>query len=113
MKTIEKLAELVLASRLRRLSDVFMQDTEQIYRNLNLEFEPKWFPVFYLLSEKSPLSIMAISEELEVSHPGVIQIIKELEKNGLVFSEKDASDNRKRMVALSEKGRAILPRLQL
>ena len=113
MKTIEKLAELALASRLRRLNDVFMQDTERIYRNLNLEFEPKWFPVFYLLSEKSPLSIMAISEELGVSHPGVIQIIKELEKSGLVFSEKDASDNRKRMVALSEKGLEMLPRLQL
>ncbi len=113
MKTIEKLAELALASRLRRLSDVFMQDTERIYRNLNLEFEPKWFPVFYLLSEKSPLSIMAISEELGVSHPGVIQIIKELEKSGLVFSEKDASDNRKRMVAVSEKGLEMLPRLQL
>jgi DNA-binding MarR family transcriptional regulator/predicted GNAT family N-acyltransferase len=113
MKTIEKLGELALASRLRRLSDVFMQDTERIYRNLNLEFEPKWFPVFYALSEKGPLSIMAISEELEVSHPGVIQIIKELEKSGLVFSEKDASDNRKRMVALSEKGLEILPRLQL
>ncbi len=113
MKTIEKLGELALASRLRRLSDVFMQDTERIYRNLNLEFEPKWFPVFYLLSEKSPLSIMAISEELGVSHPGVIQIIKELEKSGLVFSEKDASDNRKRMVAVSEKGLEMLPRLQL
>jgi DNA-binding MarR family transcriptional regulator/predicted GNAT family N-acyltransferase len=112
MKIIEKLGVLALGSRLRRLSDVLMQDVEKVYKHFNLEFEPKWFPVFYLLSENGPLSIMAISEELEVSHPGVIQIIKELEKQGLVFSEKDAQDNRKRLVSLTEKGRNLVPQLE-
>jgi DNA-binding MarR family transcriptional regulator/GNAT superfamily N-acetyltransferase len=112
MKIIEKLGVLALGSRLKRLSDVLMQDVEKVYKHFNLEFEPKWFPVFYLLSENGSLSIMAISEELEVSHPGVIQIIKELEKQGLVFSEKDAQDNRKRLVSLTEKGRNLVPQLE-
>jgi DNA-binding MarR family transcriptional regulator/predicted GNAT family N-acyltransferase len=112
MKIIEKLGVLALGSRLKRLSDVLMQDVEKVYKHFNLEFEPKWFPVFYLLSENGPLSIMAVSEELEVSHPGVIQIIKELEKQGLVFSEKDAQDNRKRLVSLTEKGHNLVPQLE-
>lgn len=112
MKTIEKLGELALASRLRRLSDYFMNETERIYKHLDADFNPKWFPVFHLLTETSPLSIMAISEELEVSHPAVIQVLKELEKEGLVQSEKDAKDNRKRMASLTQKGLDLVPRLR-
>lgn len=112
MKTIEKLGELALGSRLRRLSDTMMNDVEKVYKNLGLDFNPKWFPIFYLLSENPPLSIMAISEELEVSHPSVIQILKELEKQGLVQSEKNTLDNRKRMVTLSQNGHDLLPQLR-
>ena len=112
MNVFNELAELALASRLRRLSDVFMRDVTQVYRNYGLDFEPKWFPLFYLLTQKSPVGIMEAAEALDISHPALIQLAKELEKAGYVQSAKDETDSRKRRLVLSQKGQDLLPELQ-
>ncbi len=111
MKTFEKLAELALGSRLMRLSDMMMKDVSQIYQEFGFKFESKWFTVFYLLSEKDALSIMEIAEDLEISHPAVIQIAKELEKEGLIQSKKSEHDHRKRFLSLTQKGKDLRPHL--
>ncbi|NJK95340.1 MAG: hypothetical protein HC905_10870 [Bacteroidales bacterium] len=47
----EKLGELVIASRLRRLSERFVLDIGNIYKSRNIDFEPGWFHIMFLLSE--------------------------------------------------------------
>jgi DNA-binding MarR family transcriptional regulator len=59
------------------------------------------------------LGIMEIAQKLNISHPAVIQLAKELEKKGWISSTKSKEDARKRLLKLSKKGLLLLPQLQL
>jgi DNA-binding MarR family transcriptional regulator len=110
---ISELGALAMGSRLKRMSDTVMRGGAEIYRSNNIDFEPKWFPLFYLLSkEERELGIMEIAEKLNISHPAVIQLAKELEKQGWILSKKSKKDARKRFLQLTPKGRDFLPQLQ-
>jgi DNA-binding MarR family transcriptional regulator/N-acetylglutamate synthase-like GNAT family acetyltransferase len=112
MDLIKQLGSLALASRLKRLSDRLMRDGSRIYREEGLDFEPRWFAVFYLLSQKSPLSVTEIAHQLRVTHPAVNQVAGMMEKADLLVSRKDRSDERKRLLSLSPSGKALLTRLK-
>ncbi|MBC7921877.1 MAG: bifunctional helix-turn-helix transcriptional regulator/GNAT family N-acetyltransferase [Ferruginibacter sp.] len=112
MNLMDQLGPLAVGSRLKRLSDTFMRQASAVYRAFDLDFEPKWFTVFYPLAERSPLSITEIAEQLGFSHPAIIQLANELEQKGLVRSEKSGGDSRKRMLVLTDQGKAMLPDLQ-
>lgn len=109
-----ELGPLIIASRLKRMSDYIMRAGAEFYRSNGIEFEPKWFPLYYLLSkEEEELGIMEIAQKLNISHPGVIQLAKELEKKGWISSTKSKTDARKRLLKLSKKGLALLPKLKV
>ena len=112
MDLIKQLGLLALASRLKRLSDRLMRDGSRIYEEQGLNFEPRWFTVFYLLSRKSPLAVTKVARELRVSHPAVNQVATAMEKAGLLVSQKDKSDERKRLLSLSPSGEALLTKLK-
>jgi DNA-binding MarR family transcriptional regulator len=112
MDLISELGTLAFASRLKRLSDWGMQSTLDVYKFYEIDFEPRFFPLFYYLSQKGEASIMELAENLNVSHPAVIQIARDLEKKGLIISKKSAEDARKRNLKLSKKGKNLLPKLQ-
>ncbi|MCU0467858.1 MAG: MarR family transcriptional regulator [Arcicella sp.] len=112
MDIIAELGTLAFASRLKRLSDWGMQSTLDVYKFYQVDFEPRFFPLYYYLSQKSEASIMELAENLNISHPAVIQIAKDLEKKGLIISKKSAEDARKRNLKLSKKGKNLLPILQ-
>jgi DNA-binding MarR family transcriptional regulator len=112
MDFLKQLGSLALSSRMRRLADRMSQDVTLLYRDADLAFEPRWFTVFYLLSQHAPMGVVEISRMLGISHPAVNQIAGELIDHGLVYSLKDATDKRKRLLALSDQGRAMLPTLQ-
>lgn len=109
MKTLGALA---LGSRFRRLSDQLMQDGILIYRDANLDFEPKWFPVFMHLKEMGPTAVMDIARGLGITHPSVNQIAKEMTSAGLIAAYKDTSDKRKRVLALTSAGKAKIRELE-
>lgn len=112
MNFIKQLDELAFATRLKILTDRLIQDAAKIYKSLDIDFEPRWFSIFYLLNAKSPLSITEISSELSISQPAVTQIADILTKKGLVSHVKDKRDTRKRMLTLSKKGKELLPKLE-
>ncbi len=112
MDLIRQLGSLALASRLKRLSDRLMRDGFRIYMEQGLDFEPRWFTVFYLLSQKSPLAVTKIARELRISHPAVNQVANAMEKAGLLVSQKDKADERKRLLSLSSSGKALVTKLK-
>lgn len=112
MDLISDLGALALGSRLKRLSDRMMKSVSEIYRSSGIDFESKWFPLFYLLSKEGEKGIMEIAEILHISHPGVIQLAKEMEKAGWIVSEKSGQDARKRHLKLTEKAWKNLPQLE-
>lgn len=105
MDLIRELGALSLASRLKRLSDLLMQDGIRIYKSTGSEFQPKWFPVYYHLAEKGPSSVMSLTTSLGISHPSINQIVNEMIKAGFVAAYKDTKDKRKRVLALTQQGK--------
>src|SRR4029077_4264913 len=109
---IDELAELAIGARMKRLYDSLSKDVMKIYAEHNLDFETKYFTLFYLISKRGSISIMDIADELSLSHPGVINLAKELEKKGYIQSMKSPEDNRKRLLCLSKKGVKALPEFE-
>ena len=113
MDIFRELGELALSNRLKRLSDRLMQDGIRIYRDAGVEFEPRWFPLYYYLIVQGPSAVMDIAKGLGIGHPAVSQVAKEMIAAGLLASYKDARDKRKRLLAMTMKGRGLLPEMQI
>lgn len=113
MDILKQLGEIALGSRLKRLSDQIMKGGTEVYKANNIAFEPKWFPVYYLLTQKDNLGIMEIAAEIGVKHPTVSQTVKELEKIGYLKSTVAPHDARKKIMVLTNKGLELLPEIEL
>jgi DNA-binding MarR family transcriptional regulator/GNAT superfamily N-acetyltransferase len=108
MDFIKELGYLAVASRMKRLTDRFMRGGSLVYKSLGIDFEPRWFIVFYLIhTQEVPLSITEIANSLKISHPAVIQTTQMLIKKGLIKSFPDSQDRRIRRLAITEKGKKL------
>lgn len=112
MDFLKELGHLAIASRMKGLTDRLLRGGSEAYRYLDLDFEPRWFTLFYLLStESSPLSIQEIADALKVSHPAVIQTAHMLVKRGLIRSYQDETDRRKRRLEITPQGKELAAEL--
>ncbi|HMQ68930.1 MAG TPA: bifunctional helix-turn-helix transcriptional regulator/GNAT family N-acetyltransferase [Ignavibacteria bacterium] len=111
MSFIKQLGYLAIGTRFRVLTDRLMQDADKIYMSLDLEFEPRWFAVFYLINKNSPVTITEITEELGYSQPAVTQIANSLIKKKLIRAVKSKNDSRKKFITITEKGKALIEKL--
>jgi DNA-binding MarR family transcriptional regulator/predicted N-acetyltransferase YhbS len=109
---MDELGELAFASRLKRLSERLFRDGSEIYRDHAVEFEAKWFPVLYLLGRESPLPLTDVARALRLTHPAVSRMASEMTSRGLVRSEKDPGDERKRLLCLTGEGKELRKRLE-
>lgn len=112
MDFFNKTGRLAIGSRLRMLTEKITEDSANIYKLYNIEMQPKWFPVFYVLSQGEAMIITEIAKEIGHSHPSVSKIISEMVKQGLVTEQKDKTDGRRNMVSLSAKGKAITEKIK-
>ena len=112
MNVINELGVLAIATRLQRLAEQMRKDGLLIYKAHGVDFEPKWFPVIYTLHVKPGLSVVEVSAEIGYSHPSTITLLKELEKQKLIKSGKDKTDERKRLVQLTEKGKVLINQMK-
>ncbi len=112
MDIIKQLGPLALASRFRRLADWLYKDAPRIYREMCVDFEPRWFPLFYLLKESGSVPVTEAASALGFSHPAINQIAGQMAKRGLLESVKDKKDERKRLLRLTRKGKAALSSLE-
>ena len=107
MDVMQQLGALPLASRLRRLYERLARDGTRIYHEQKLGFEPRWFPVYYLLLHRPHMAVTEIAQEVGLSHPAVIQAAGAMEKAGLLVSHHDRKDERKRLLSLSQEGKRL------
>ncbi|AXT20331.1 GNAT family N-acetyltransferase [Flavobacteriaceae bacterium AU392] len=109
----DQIGEMALGSRLRFLSDALTEDAKRVYDLYDVELKPKWFPVFYFLSNQDKgKSITSIANEIRHSHPSVIKIVREMSENGLVTEQKDSSDGRINNILLTQKAIDISVKIQ-
>jgi DNA-binding MarR family transcriptional regulator len=112
MNVINELGILAIATRLQRLAEQMRKDGLLIYKAHGVDFEPKWFPIIYTLHVKPVLSVVELAAEIGYSHPSTITLLKELEKQKLVKSGKDKTDERKRLVQLTGKGQELIKQMK-
>lgn len=107
MNFYQKTGKLALGSRLRHLSELITDEAAQIYQLYGIAFQPRWFPVFYILSEGQGKTITQLAQEIGHSHVSVSQIVKEMVKQGYAVEKSDPKDGRKTVAKLSKTGKAI------
>jgi len=112
MNFYQDLGFLVFGSRLKRLGDIFINDVNRIYKDHKIEFDASWFPVFYILSHKEEISIKEISDNLNVSHSAISQLINNLHQKGLIKSVVSKKDARHKAITFTAKGEKLLQKIQ-
>ncbi|MGE9310193.1 bifunctional helix-turn-helix transcriptional regulator/GNAT family N-acetyltransferase [Niabella sp. CJ426] len=107
MNIFDKTGKMAIGSRLRLLTAKITDDASKIYELYNVDFSPKWFPVFFVLSEEGAKTITEIAELIGHSQPSVTKIIKEMARAGLVKDNLKSNDKRKNVAGLTEKGKKL------
>nr|WP_068891773.1 bifunctional helix-turn-helix transcriptional regulator/GNAT family N-acetyltransferase [Pedobacter panaciterrae] len=113
MNFFDKTGKMALGSRLRLMTAKITDDAARIYELYNVEFSPKWFPVFFILSEDGEKTITEIANEIGHSQPSVSKIIQEMTVAGLVQENRESPDKRRNVVALTNKGTEISKQIKI
>lgn len=104
--------KMALGSRLRRLSENITEAASKVYQLYNVDLQPKWFPVFYTLTQKDKSSVTEIAIFVGQSHVSVSNIAKEMRKAGLITLTKSDADARVSELELTEKGKTLIPSIE-
>ena len=112
MKSFNELGHIALGTALRQLAAQVSKDAENTYAKFGFAIEPKWFPVFYVLASKGADSVVNIAKEINHSHVSVSKIAKEMKARDLIESYKSSDDSRVTLVALNDKAKAMVPKME-
>lgn len=111
MDVVAELGELALASRLRRLSELLMKEASELYEELEVDFQARWFALFHTLHHQGPMSVTELAEALGLSHPAISKIAEQLIRRRLLQQHTDPKDERRRLLALTSDGQRLRKRL--
>ncbi|KGO93601.1 bifunctional helix-turn-helix transcriptional regulator/GNAT family N-acetyltransferase [Flavobacterium subsaxonicum] len=113
MNLFDKTGKMALGSRLRLLTAKVTEEASKIYELYDVEFNPKWFPIFFVLSEGNPKTITEIATEVGHSQPSVTKIIKEMVLSGLVQENLKSTDKRRNVAGLTDKGSELAEKIKI
>ena len=108
MSLIDDLGNLFLVSRLERLSENLKKDANLIFKEHFKGIKYKWYGTLYVIYMKPDISIVELANELSYAHPTIIETLKEMEKENLIKSSVYKTDNRRRILALTPKGKRMI-----
>lgn len=108
MTFYQNVGELILGTRLKRLSDRLLTDISKIYKSKEIPFEPSWFPVFYLLDNKEKLSVSELAQITGITQSGASQMVTLLVRKGLIEYSHDEADKRVRYFSFTPEGLSLL-----
>lgn len=112
MDHMQRFGSLSLGSRLRRLSDQLIADVVEIYQARGIPLHPTFFPLFGLLHSEGAMPVTRAAELLNVSHPAISKIARKMIDEGLIQKTPDPADERRQLLALTEKSEALLGDIQ-
>ena len=103
---------LPLGSRLKRVGERLQAETAQFLLGEGIDMPKGVWPLLVTLDQDGPLAIGDLASALGVSQPGVTRSIRQLEEAGIVEAVREGGDQRRKPVAITEKGAAILAKAQ-
>nr|WP_321237486.1 GNAT family N-acetyltransferase [uncultured Psychroserpens sp.] len=111
--SINSLGYLSIGSQMRRTYEKLQSEGDKIYNSINLNFKSSWFPIFYTIANSNRyLSVMEITDRISYSRITVKNVVKELEKEGLIEIKSNPNDKRSKLFKLTKKGENLKPRLE-
>lgn len=113
MDFFDKVGKVALGSRLRLMTASITDDAAKIYELYGVDFMPKWFPVFYVLTEEREITITEIANEIGHSQPSVSKIVQEMITAGLVEENEKTNDKRRNIVVLTKQGLLLAKKIKL
>ncbi|MDY7233329.1 MarR family winged helix-turn-helix transcriptional regulator [Hyalangium rubrum] len=108
----DKAGAAAVGARLRRLSERIDREATELYAELGVKFEQRWFGTMNLLDLYGPLTVGELAQALGITHVSVSQTRDSLQRSGLTTSDVDPSDGRRRTVRLTKEGKALVARLK-
>ncbi|HMS65716.1 MAG TPA: helix-turn-helix domain-containing GNAT family N-acetyltransferase [Ignavibacteria bacterium] len=111
MNIISQLGFIALGTRFRVITDRLMQDADKVYKSMGIDFEPRWFTVFFLINQRKQITTTELSEMLGYSQPAITQIVNSLLKKKIVKVVKSKNDSRKKFITIAPKGDEMLLKL--
>ena len=101
-----------LGTQLRHLIELLDGAVQQSYVDAGLEYRPRYTPVMRALAQQQSATVGQLAELAGITQPAATQTVALMKKEGLVQVDASGRDGRQRLVQLSRKGEAMLPRLQ-
>jgi DNA-binding MarR family transcriptional regulator len=105
---VRRKGHLTLGSRLRRIGERLQAETQSVMAAHGVPIQANQYPVLGAIDENGPLSIGDLAEALGVSQPGVTRLVGQLAKQGVVAVRRGSTDQRTRMVGLTDLGRDLV-----
>jgi DNA-binding MarR family transcriptional regulator len=102
---------LLIASRLRKLSEAFYAGADEIYRAHGVDLPSRCFPILFLLRDRGRLGISEIAVSLGQTHPAVSQMSRKLLAHDVIQEWGDPVDERRRLLGLSRRGAELMKQL--
>lgn len=101
-----------IGARLRRLSATIDGDAVRVYAALGIGFEQRWFGVLNQLAIKGTASVGELAATLKITHVSVSQTRQSLESAGIVQSQSDPEDARRKILVLTAAGKQLVKQLR-
>jgi DNA-binding MarR family transcriptional regulator/GNAT superfamily N-acetyltransferase len=112
MATLHDYGSLLLGSRLRKVSEALYAGVDEVYRGAGVDLPSRCFPILFLLRDQGRLGISELAQKLGQTHPAVSQMSRKLLRHRMVTESADPKDDRRRLLSLSPRGRAVMTRLE-
>lgn len=112
MDALRGYGELGLGSRMKRVSEYLMKETQLVYNHFKIDFDPYLFPIFKIITNKDGVTNTEIQHALKFTQPAITQALNKLNSKGLIIYKNDSLDKRKKIIFLSDKGKITLTKLQ-
>ena len=112
MTSLHDYGPLLLGSRLRKVSETLYAGVDEVYRSAGVDLPSRCFPILLLLRDHGRLGISELAVRLGQTHPAVSQMSRKLLRHRVVRESLDPRDDRRRLLALSPRGRGVMARLE-
>ena len=105
---VRDLGLLGLGTRLRRLGERLQAETQEVLDGLEPRVPASQHPLLAAIDRYGSLSVGQLAQALGVTQPGVTRAVGELVEAGLVEVAAAPDDGRRRMLALTDAGKAFV-----
>lgn len=102
-----------LGTQLRHLIELLDGAVSAAYESEGLDYRPRYTPLMRCLNEHDGMGIGRLAELSGISQPAATQTVALMIMDDLVSSVPGPKDKRQRVIRLTERGRALMPRLQV